>query len=55
MQNPGMIVVSLFEVQVGYNIVRWPVRLVNQKGLSDSTITVGWVEEVILNSDHEYR
>jgi hypothetical protein len=55
MHNLSTIVVSLQEGQEGLNNARRAVGRGNHKGLTDGTITVGWAEEVILNSDCQYR
>jgi hypothetical protein len=55
MQNPATLVVWLQEGQEGLNNARWAVGLGNHKGLTDDMIVVGRAEEVIINSDCQYR
>jgi hypothetical protein len=55
MQNPAMIVVSLYEGQEELNIARRAVGLGNHNGLTGGTIAVGRADEVILNCDRRYR
>jgi hypothetical protein len=55
MQNPTTIVVSLQEEQEGLNNARSPGGLGNHKGVTNRTIVVGRAEEVIPNSDPQYR
>jgi hypothetical protein len=55
MQNRVTIIVSLQEGQEGLNNARRAVGLRNHMGLTDGKIAVGEAEEVILNSNRQYR